>query len=73
MIQNKKVPQIIKALENQNFGIKLLIKDTNVLKQLDTYYATGIYACSSNENRPEGEILTPHSTIPTTVTQVIQR
>ncbi|WOH15092.1 hypothetical protein DCAR_0934629 [Daucus carota subsp. sativus] len=68
VIQNKKVPHIIKALENQKFGIKLLIKDTNVLKQLDTYYATGIYACSSNENRPEGEILTPHSTIPTTVT-----
>ncbi|WOG82390.1 hypothetical protein DCAR_0101554 [Daucus carota subsp. sativus] len=69
VIQNKKVPQIIKALENQHFAIKLEIKDSNILKQLGTYYATGIYACPTNETIAEEELLTPQSTFPTTVTQ----
>ncbi|WOH12422.1 hypothetical protein DCAR_0831926 [Daucus carota subsp. sativus] len=69
VIQNTKVPQIIKALENQHFAVKLEIKDSNILKQLGTYYATGIYACPTNDTIAEEELLTPQSTFPTTVTQ----
>ncbi|KAL1818392.1 hypothetical protein ACET3Z_013261 [Daucus carota] len=43
--------------------------EPNVLKQMNTYYSTGIYAFPKEDLRAEEEMLTPHSTIPSTMTQ----
>ena len=44
--------------------------EPNVLKQMNTYYSTGIYAFPKEDLRAEEEMLTPHSTIPSTMTHV---
>ncbi|KAL1808436.1 hypothetical protein ACET3Z_025426 [Daucus carota] len=69
VIKCPNVPQIIKALENQHFAVRVKIMEPNVLKQMNTYYSTGIYAFPKEDLRPEDEMLTPHSTIPSTMTQ----
>lgn len=50
----------------------LEIRASNILKQLNSYYATGEYVCPSEDNDIGEANLTPCSTIVNTLTQVIK-
>lgn len=72
VLQSERVPTILKALEKQNFTIRLHIKEGNVLGKLNSYCASGVSVCQSAVPNSTEETPTPSSAIPNTLTQVIE-
>lgn len=72
VLQSERVPTILKALEKQIFTIKLQIKEANILRQLKSYYATGVSVSQSAVSNITEETLTPSTSIANTLTQVIE-
>lgn len=70
VIQSEKMPPILKALENQWFAMKLEVRASNILKQISSYYASGIYACASEHGEVHVGTTTPNAAIANTLTQV---
>lgn len=72
VLQSERVPTILKALEKQNFSLRLHIKEANILGKLNSYYANGVSVSQSVVTNATEETPTPSSAIPNTLTQVIE-